>query len=578
MKTTGIAIKYGDFALGAKDNFTPGASERLDFIDLTQLQENNLVFPNYANPCELYQTVLNDSQLALPEDTDGNNYGFWSYQVSQDDGTFNTPISLEFTANGQYKSQGFTITFDNDNGIFSNNMNITWYRNGEIIESKDFNPDNAFYFCQQRVDNFDKVIMTFYSTNIPNNRLKIHVIDWGYGTYFYGDELKNVSMKQSIDPISSEIAINTCDFALISKRNINYSFQTKQPITIYFNGQLKGTHFVKTSTRTARTGWNVQTEDYIGMLETAMFEGNIYVDKNAGELLSEIFGIAKVPFEIEEGLASKTVTGHIPYCTCRKAVMQVAFAILGVVDTSNSEVVKVFALSDEISQTIPLSRIKQGQNFENSETVTHVQLAVHNYVQPRKGGETATLYEAKESGTGDNIFVRFDSPMYNLEIERGTIYSYTANYAIIKALSSCVLTGTKYADNITVLERMNDVVNVDEAEKKLSITEATLVSDTNSAEVLEHCYNWLTRVDSVNLDIIEGKHVTGGEYVLYGNSKYGAVKYGGNHPYTITYDMPVNVGDKVTCETEYLGNVTGRIIQQSFNMISNIIVKKAVLK
>jgi pyruvate kinase len=70
-------------------------------------------------------------------------------------------------------------------------------------------------------------------------------------------------------------------------------------------------------------------------MEDAMFEGDIYVDKNVGELLAEIFSVAKVPYEIAEDIASMTVSGHIPYCTCRKALMLVAFATLSVVDTSN---------------------------------------------------------------------------------------------------------------------------------------------------------------------------------------------------------------------------------------------------
>jgi hypothetical protein len=96
--------------------------------------------------------------------------------------------------------------------------------------------------------------------------------------------------------------------------------------------------------------------------------------------------------------------------------------------------------------------------------------------------------------------------------------------------------------------------------------------------VLQNAAQWLMNVDTVNLDIVEGKHVTGGGYVLYGNCKYGAVKYNGKLPTNVTFDKIVNVGDLVTCETEYLGDITGRVIEQSYNLNGGIIVKKAVIK
>lgn len=47
---------------------------------------------------------------------------------------------------------------------------------------------------------------------------------------------------------------------------------------------------------------------------------------------------------------------------------------------------------------------------------------------------------------------------------------------------------------------------------------------------------------------------------------------------TITDQQDVNLGERITTETEYLGDVSGRLISQSFNLNSNIIVKEAVLK
>ena len=89
------------------------------------------------------------------------------------------------------------------------------------------------------------------------NRLKLRSIDYGYGTYFYGDELAKCKAIQEIDPISTPIPINTCDFTLDSKSDMEYSFQAKQPLSVFYNDELKATVFVEKSKRTAKRIWSV---------------------------------------------------------------------------------------------------------------------------------------------------------------------------------------------------------------------------------------------------------------------------------------------------------------------------------
>lgn len=578
MMNKGVAIQYGDVAPEAKENFVPTASES-EFDTLAQLQQYNLNFPNYANPCELYQTVLDGTAQAFPSAPDDANMGLWSEQLSNDDGTFTEPIVLEFESAGQYSSQGLTLTFDTYNNIYATRLNIKWLRITDegitTLDEKEYNPDNAFYFCRNFVENYNKVVITFYSLNMPKNRLKLRVIDYGYGTFFYGDELRGVKLIQEIDPISTQISINTADFTLDSKTDMEYSFQAKQPLSVYFNGKLKATTFVKKSTRKAKRLWNIQSEDYIGLLDSIPYYGGIYTNKSAVELLTDIFTVAKVPYSIDEVFVDAAVTGYIPFTTCRDALMQVAFAIQAVVDTSNSEVVKVFALEEEVKQTIPLKRIMQGQNFSDDETVTGVEVAVHTY---KPITETMDVYDATESGTGQNILVKFSEPLHDLSITNGEIVSSGTNYAVINANTGCILQGQQYEHTTQTRRKNNPVVLASEVEKIIAVDKATLVSQYNIDNVLNKCYNWLIKTNSTNLKIVEGKHVQYGDYVKYGEKKYGTFKYGEKNPNIVIYDKLVNVGDCINAETEYLGVVSGRLIKQSFNLNGNIIIKEAVLK
>jgi hypothetical protein len=587
MMNKGVAIQYGDVAPEAKENFVPTASEsQFGNKYKSELQKYNLVFENYANPCELYQTVLDGTASAFPSVPENANLGLWSEQISNDDGTFQTPIVLELNSDGQYTSQGLTLTFDVQNNIHAKELKIEWYRvadgQAEQLDSETFYPTSATYFCRKYVQNYNRIVITFYSLNMPKNRLKLRVIDYGYGTVFLGSELRNTKLIQEIDTISTQIFINTADFTVDSKTDMEYSFQAKQPLSIYFNGQLKATTFVKTSKRKAKFLWEIQSEDYIGIMDGVTFYGGMYNGKDAYELLEEIFNSANVPYAINENLKGVLLYGYIPFTTCRDALMQVSFAVQNVVSTSNSDVVNVFELESDTSKTVPLNRIMQGQNFVNDEIVTAVEVVAHNY---KAITETIEVYNASESGTGENIFVTFSEPLHDLSITNGTFALDKAgnelkhtNYAVINANEGCVLSGQKY-EHTTQTKRRNRIdVGALTSEKVMAIENATLVSVYNVNMILDSCFDWLTKTDTTNLKIIESKHVQYGDYIKYGERKYGTFKYSEKTPNIVTYDERVNLGDNINAETEYLGTVSGRLIKQSFNLNGNSIVKDAVLK
>lgn len=581
MANNGVSIYYGDIAPGAKENFAPSMVDKESFVQLNQLNQNGLFFPNYGNPCELYSVVLDGRTKVFPSYPETKNMGIWSEQISDENGVFENPITLTLQAKEQYSSQGFTFTFDTYNNIYPTRIHVEWFREidgvAESLDSFDFEPDSAKYFAHHRVDYYNKVVITFLSLNMPKNRLKLREIDYGYGTIFYGDELRSTKILQEIDPISSEISVNTADFVLDSHRGIDYSFQEKQPLSIYFNGQLKATTFVKQSKRKSKFLWDVRSEDYIGFLDRIPFAGGIYKNKNAVELIEEIFSVANVPYKIDASFSSEVVTGYIPYSSCREALAQVAFAIQAIVDTSNSDVINVYKLQEGVSPKIYLDRIMQGQSFTEEEKITSVELTEHSY---SLGNKSAKAYSAEESGSGDNILVTFREPLHSLTITGGEIVKSGTNFAYINAGSSCVLTGLNYEHTTSVRRKINPNVLAGTIEKNVSITDATLISFDNVENVLNVCYNYLTTRKNVHAKIVEGKHDSQGGGSVYGSFLYGKNVYGGgaSSKGRALYDRPVNVGDLITTETEYMGDITGRVVRQTYNLNGGILIKDTVMR
>ena len=570
--TRGVSISYGDVAIGAKENFAPEATGIADFVKLKELNRYNVEYKNYANPCELYQTLLDGKQLVLPNNYKALDMGVWSAEVSGDDGTFAEPIVLTLKANALYSSQGLTLTFDKDNDVFATDLNIKWYRNSELLSDVDFTPTTAQFFCRNQVTNYNEVQISIKAINVPKNRLKLRSIDYGYGTVFYGDELKSVHIIQEIDPISSEVFIGTCDFTIYSKGDIIYSFQNKQPVSVYFNGELKATTFVSTSARKGLKVWDVQCEDYIGALDDATFFGGIYYGYSASELLDKIFAKAKVPYNVTFDISGLTVSGYLPIDSCRASLMQVLFAIGAVALTEGRDVVEIAKISHNVSQTIGKERIKIGQSFNYETNVTAVEITAHSYSVSE---EETTAYEG-EAGT--DIMVKFSQPLHSLSITNGTIKESNANYAIIDAGEECILTGKQYTHNTVVKSRKNEILNAQDVDNVRSVTDATLVNYSNADRILDNYYEWLLKTQDVNVDVIEKRHVTEILGAVFGEAVCGTVKYAQEADIIIETDAPVSVGDKITTQTEYLGDITGRIVKSDYTLNGVSLVKRVVMR
>ena len=88
--------------------------------------------------------------------------------------------------------------------------------------------------------------------------------------------------------------------------------------------------------------------------------------------------MGSIPFELEESLGTKTLSGTLEKCTKREALLQVAFAICGVVNTSKNDKVKIYSLKTEVVSTINEDSIYTGCSFEGEDEVTEIRLELNN--------------------------------------------------------------------------------------------------------------------------------------------------------------------------------------------------------
>lgn len=542
----GARIEYDGEAAGARQDFESVMSEQTAFSNPELLRQNNVQYPKYGNPCELYSVALDGNTMPFPVGASAiHRFGIWSKQLTNAAGLFDEPITLTATADDTYTSSGISFVFDENSGIYANNINIKWYRDSELLASENYTPNSTNYFCNRLVERYNKFVVTFYGTNIPYNRLRLHNIIFGVRTTFTSEELSAVKIIQEINPVSSELPANICDFSINSKRNVDFVFESHQPISVYFGDEFIMRAFVSEAKRNTFTTWNISCEDYIGLMENTAYVGGMYTNVYANELLQHIFATAKIPVDISNDFASDMVSGYIPYTTCREAVMQVAIAIGAIVDTSYSDRVKIYRENPNVIQTIPKERIMQGQKIAESAIVTAVEVHYHAYVASM--GESVVAYDSADSGWGDGIIVRFAEPLHDLIIYQGQIIESNPNYAIINAEDGCTLEGFRYSHTQNAKQKSNPLTRLTDVENVVSIQNATLISANNVDKVLEKCYDYYIRNKTTSAKIVEKRA-----------------------------DTAAQVGDYIEIETEYSGNVEGQIAKATFSLFGGTVLVKDV--
>ncbi len=366
-----VEIIYKDISLTAKADSTPATADKQSFVDLNQLKESGLEFAKYAT-CEDDFVLLDGTFEDFPDSPSEANLGLWSNSMTDSEGNFVVPPELTINFSNYETSVGITLQFNPATDDYCNSLNIKWYQDDTLLADENYGPNSALYFCQKNVTNFNKVVITFSSMNNPYRFLKLQAIEYGVVRTFGQDELRSAKILEEVSLTGEELSINTLDFNLDSADDTEFMFQKKQPLTVKFNSNLMGTYFIDKAVRKSARQYDIEAIDYAGLLDKIYFSGGIYSNRLASTLISEIIG--SIPYELDSTLGSKTVSGTLEKCTCREALQQVAFAIGGVVDTSRSNIVKIFTVSPTIKSTITKENIYIGADFEADDEITEIRV------------------------------------------------------------------------------------------------------------------------------------------------------------------------------------------------------------
>ena len=492
----------------AKGDSTPSMTNNSSFADVDLLKNEINNVGNYMT-MEWNYSILDGTMQHFQDDKNDAGYPVFSSDMSDESGEYDESHNFVVFFSSPHSSAGISFSFQGD---FPAEISLKWYgQSNQVLAEKTFYPDQKDYFCEYKVENYYKVSASFSGSRTPYRYLKIQNIEYGYELIFTGTDLLEAKILEEVDPISSELRINTLDFTIYDEnREFNilnqqgkYSlFQSRQEIRAreVVNGETieMGTFYLESKESQSETEISFHAIDGVGIIDKSNFlKGRIYQNEKVSVIVSEIMQSAGWDkYEISNELQNLTLSGYIPICSHREALQQVAFAIRAVVDCSRSNLIRIYRQNTSADIKIKDDRLFiDGEKVFDREYISKIEITMHQYQETEE--QTIIFDGSLNAGLNE---ITFSEPAKDISTDSGTIIESGVNYAVIQMTETgeCTVTGKVYEDLQSTFVRSASESNSNEVEQVISVKDATLVDKNNSYLLAENLFDYYSLRRTLN--------------------------------------------------------------------------------
>lgn len=273
---------------------------------------------------------------------------------------------------------------------------------------------------------------------------------------------------------------------------INLDYET--PVWYYQDNTLIGKFYVESVRRTGKNAYELNTVSAIGLLDTKMHGGGLFLASTFGAVLSHVLasglhgtGDSVISYVIDDDVAALPVSCWLPYDTKRNNLYQLVFAnginILKNID-GNPRFTFIYTAPEQ-AQSIDSEAIYNEGDVEYIKPYEKVSVLEHTYTAV-SGASSETLFDNSDAEQVTNKEVWFtNAPVIVSTVASDglTIHSLTENSAIVSG--SGTLTGVPYLHTTRAIVRGNE--NADE-KKTISVSNCTAVNLINSENLLNRLF------------------------------------------------------------------------------------------
>lgn len=237
----------------------------------------------------------------------------------------------------------------------------------------------------------------------------------------------------------------------------------------------------------------------IGLLDKQIHKGGIYTGQTLQTVLADVIGDASL-YQIDGSVSNIKVYGFLPYATRRQNLHQIILATgISVFREYSSQKMWFKFLDTQSEGHIYENNIFLGGIVTYDDPASRVEVVEHGYYYNKSVPEEV-LYDNSGGDYLDNSIVLFDKPIYPNSIRADgniTFSEREVNYC--RATGTGVIIGVPYVQTTRVLTKTNPGA---EKEKVIRVESATLVTVTNSENVLERLADYYFNAQRFKSDVV----------------------------------------------------------------------------
>lgn len=519
MNKTSCAITFGRNAIAIKDDIVSiTATDIQSFSDLDDL---GMVVAFNQKPYATYEQdywLLDGNYKFMPTTP---HVGYMSASLTDENGdVVGSPPTLTIIFNSVHSTDNLILRFAQYTNDYASGITVAYYNSVDaLIRTDNYSPMSTYFATGQAVANFKKIIITFTATVNLYRYFRLTGIDFDEAVLFSGTEVKAANVVEEINPLSTEISINTLDltlfsadgdFSIVAPSGFYANLQFKEPLDVYeqINDDVIyiGRFYLDTWESRTENEATFEASDAIGLLDKPIFYGGFFVEFEAGDpismedLIERIMSITGLDYTLDPSLAAVELEGVLNVSSCREALQQVAFAAGAYITCARSNAIRILPIelaSGLVAYDHTLTQTEKGiaSPLTLKPLVTGVEISEHSFLS-RDIPDTEFFNQTLAVGTHFIIPTFFP---YDLDTTGTTAtFTFDADYnntpifvAVVTVTGVLKLVAvTELGDTLKVISEYNGSLPVGTPQNVLVINDATLVTPANSAAVVSRVYDY----------------------------------------------------------------------------------------
>lgn len=463
MRKTEFYVDYNLYDTTALEDGTPESTSNAAFADIDLLKDNPAAGV-YAT-LERNFFVLDGGREEFPDTPD--DLAYFSAGQSGDTGEFaqGQSVTVQFTEN--HTSIGITLHFLEEYPL---ELKIEWYDlAGAKKAEATFYPDSLDYFCENQVEEYGKIAITFVET-LPRHNVKLQYIEYGTTLTWGSDAVTSGKLTNDTDPISDKIKTDKLTFDFVDRNEefnignvsgLHKTFQKRQkmlPYEVIDGVRMPLGVFFLDSNSTTKNVSKMSAIDFKGMLSNTDFkDGQIYEGVKAGLIIDAIMDTAGISdYVVDDETYNTLLYGTLKIQTCQKALREVLFACGSTVNTAMRENLEIHKTNRLISAKIERSR-KFSTTLQTDHYVSDVNVKYATWTL----SEEVSQITKGTYGVGRHT-IQLSNPAANMTTNVGTIIKQSPYYVELQidadARAEVVISGQKYVgEELAVLSSIENI-------------------------------------------------------------------------------------------------------------------------